>query len=505
MNVAESSINDFFSKQLTSFVIPVYQRNYAWKKENCEKLFDDILGLIKTPQRKHYLGTITYIWHQDSLGQQFVIIDGQQRVTSLMLFLKALHKEAVDNDFVRASIETFLNFSGAKSSEGGYEEARLRLKPIQKDRRAFLCVIYERKNEFNGFSNVIDNYKTFVRKIRQALKDGQSIEAIYNAFMRLNIVTIGLEGSNKENDPQVVFESINATGLHLDGVDLIRNFLMMGEDYQTQQNLFETYWKKIESTLQQESNVEAFILNYLRMYLKNIKKDQLEIYNNFKALSRAYFGDDRESIMQDMLKFAQNYAVLSINQTRHLLNNPYNIPSYEIDMLYHKLKLFQRLGFSIAYPLLMRLIDDFNAGKLDIANFDGVLNMLLSYLVRRNICALKMREAFGVLLSAYEYIKTANVNLNQEPQPYHISIESMGKYLGYLTGGERAPTDIELERRFSEVKASDLKILDFILLQIEVSHNEIEPKEVDIEYVFPKNPTKNWRKIGAKLARKSKR
>lgn len=176
-------------------------------------------------------------------------------------------------------------------------------------------MIYERQNEFNGFSNVIDNYKTFVRKIRQALKDGQSIEAIYNAFMRLNIVTIGLEGSNKENDPQVVFESINATGLHLDGVDLIRNFLMMGEDYQTQQNLFETYWKKIESTLQQESNVEAFILNYLRMYLKSIKKDQLEIYNNFKALSRAYFGDDRESIMQDMLKFAQNYAVLSINQS----------------------------------------------------------------------------------------------------------------------------------------------------------------------------------------------
>lgn len=165
-------------------------------------------------------------------------------------------------------------------------------------------------------------------------------------------------------------------------------------------------------------------------------------------------------------------------------------------MLYHKLRLFQRLGFSIAYPLLMRLIDDFNAGKLDIANFDGVLNMLLSYLVRRNICDLKVREAFGVLLSAYEYIKTANVNLNQEPQPYHISIESMGKYLGYLTGGERAPTDIELESRFSEVKASDLKILDFILLQIEVSHNEIEPKDVDIEYVFPKKPTKNWRKIG---------
>lgn len=73
MNVAESSINDFFSTQLTSFVIPVYQRNYAWKKENCEKLFDDIWGLIKMPQRKHYLGTITYIWHQDSLGQQFVI------------------------------------------------------------------------------------------------------------------------------------------------------------------------------------------------------------------------------------------------------------------------------------------------------------------------------------------------------------------------------------------------------------------------------------------------
>ena len=119
MKASEISVSDFLSRQLTSFVIPVYQRNYSWAKKHCEKLFDDMVELTKTPQKKHYLGTLTYIWHQDGLGQEFVIIDGQQRITSLTLFLKALHKEALNNDSIRASIETFLNFSGAKSASMG--------------------------------------------------------------------------------------------------------------------------------------------------------------------------------------------------------------------------------------------------------------------------------------------------------------------------------------------------------------------------------------------------
>ena len=378
----------------------------------------------------------------------------------------------------------------------------MRLKPIEKDRRAFLLTIYERQNEFNGISNVIENYKIFVRKIKQALRDGLTIEKIYNAFMRLNIVTIELEGSDKENDPQVVFESINATGLHLNGLDLIRNFLMMGESYERQEYLFKTYWEKLESNLKKEEYVTSFILQYLRIYFgANIKKDEVEIYETFKKLSKTRFDNDRESMMQDMLKFSQNYAVLIISEARHFLANPYNVPSHKIDMLYHKLRVFQKLGFSLSYPFLMILLDDFHAQKLNIDDFEEILNVILSYLVRRNICSLKVSASHKVLCEANNYLKTMSANTQNDfqapPQnpPYHISLESVEKYLGSMSGEERAPTDIEVESKFGELKASGLKeILLFILWQIECASNETTPSmdNLDIEYVFPQVPTQNW-------------
>ena len=388
----------------------------------------------------------------------------------------------------------------------GGGEARLRLKPIEKDRGAFLKVIYEKINEFNGYSKIIENYKLFLRKLRDALRSGYTLESIYNAFMRLNVVIIGLDGSDKENDPQVVFESINATGLHLDGVDLIRNFLMMGEDSTKQAFLFETYWQKIESTLVQEKNISAFILHYLRIYFgANVKNDEIEIYKTFKKVCQTQFKNDKESMMQDMLKFAQNYAVLTISNARHYLSNPYSIPSFDIDKLYHKLRLFQGLGFSITYPMLMGFIDDFHAKRLEFSDFCEIVDMLIAYLVRRSVCELKpnknvlpngrliLRSISTAQDEATGQSSSQNPNNDSSQSHQIITAQVMAKFLGTRMSQERLPTDIEIESKFSELNADKLKtITEFVLRQIEYSSNEAQPKSVEIESVFPLKPTQNW-------------
>lgn len=231
MEVRESTINDFFALTGTIFSIPVYQRNYTWEEENCEKLLQDIVNISQN-KKTHFMGSITYILRyiddEKSLRklQEFVIIDGQQKITTLMLLLKAIETK-IPNEEVKKEIDGLLNLSGQK----------LRLKPIKSDKEAFDLVMQNQSHEIQGVSHIKNNYKFFTKELDNYISKGYRIEEIYGAFLRLKIVAIGLELG--EDDPQVVFESINATGVQLKGLDLIRNYLMMGKIL-TDRNIFMT-------------------------------------------------------------------------------------------------------------------------------------------------------------------------------------------------------------------------------------------------------------------------
>ncbi|GAA9527384.1 hypothetical protein BTM471_06950 [Helicobacter pylori] len=241
MKAIQSTINDFFALTGTIFSIPVYQRNYTWEEENCEKLLQDIVSISQN-KKTHFMGSITYILHliddEKSLRQlqEFVIIDGQQRVTTIMLLLKAIETK-IQNEGIKKEIDGLLNLSGQ----------RLRLKPIKSDKEAFDLVIQNRSHEIQGVSHIRNNYRFFTKELDNYISKGYRIEEIYGAFLRLKIVAIGLELG--EDDPQVVFESINATGVQLKGLDLIRNYLMMGENSENQKHLYDTYWVPLENWL----------------------------------------------------------------------------------------------------------------------------------------------------------------------------------------------------------------------------------------------------------------
>ncbi|GAA7429308.1 hypothetical protein ID0992_05510 [Helicobacter pylori] len=264
MKVTQSIINDFFALTGTVFSIPVYQRNYTWEKENCKKLLQDIVGISQN-KKTHFMGSITYVLHliddEKSLRQlqEFVIIDGQQRITTIMLLLKAIETK-IQNEGIKKEIDNLLNLSGE----------RLRLKPIKSDKEAFGLVMQNRSHEIQGVSHIKNNYKFFTKELDKYISKSYRIEEIYSAFLRLKIVAVVLEWG--EDDPQVVFESINAAGVQLKGLDLIRNYLMMGENSEKQQHLYETYWVPLENWLL-EKDLNDFIKTYLRIYFENRFKE----------------------------------------------------------------------------------------------------------------------------------------------------------------------------------------------------------------------------------------
>lgn len=307
---------------------------------------------------------------------------------------------------------------------------------------------------------------------------------ILNALERLQIAVISLE-QNKGDEPQMVFERINATGLHLKGLDLIRNFLMMEYNAQEQERLFKEFWAKIEESFDDEKFVESFIIVYLRIYYgANFKeKNEDEIYDRFKQLRRENFENDSEKILLDMIKFARIYKLI-IHE-----NTPWQ---YETDsvkekrILRDKIKLINDLQFGTAFPFLMQLIDDFQNNNLDFENFNEILNLLISFYVRRTVCSLQTNALTKILYPAYKKLKN---NLNAE----HFA-----SFLGEKSGNESFPNNTMLLRNLETMDMyKSKKVTSLILYEIErLTNAEIPPLDkLSIEHFYPQTPTQQWREM----------
>ncbi len=347
MKATQSTINDFFALTGTIFSIPVYQRNYTWEEENCEKLLQDIVSISQN-KKTHFMGSITYILHliddEKSLRklQEYVIIDGQQRVTTIMLLLKAIETK-IQNEGIKKEIDNLLNLSGQ----------RLRLKPIKSDKEAFDLVMQNRSHEIQGVSHIRNNYKFFTKELDNYISKGYRIEEIYGAFLRLKIVAIGLELG--EDDSQVVFESINATGVQLKGLDLIRNYLMMGENSDRQKHLYDTYWVPLENWLG-EKDLNDFIKTYLRIYLeKKLSEGEREVYYALKDHHRDNFSDDIQGLMSDMREYGRIYQIF-LDRDHYFLHrgDPQQLANLRL-----RVKDLVKIKFGVAKPFVLRCARDF--------------------------------------------------------------------------------------------------------------------------------------------------
>ena len=240
MKGSEQKLVAYMQGSNKRFVIPVYQRNYDWKTENCKQLYDDLVKVVRNKRKSHFFGSIVSVYNSDGANDEFLVIDGQQRLTTVSLLLLAMYNLLEQKIIVPVK---------AMLSERIYEEylidkwqdkdTRIKLKPVKNDRLAFER-LFGGDSEYIPESNLTINYQYFYERIQ---KEEIVIDELFDAICRLEIISIRL---NQDDNPQLIFESLNSTGVALSEGDKIRNFILMGLPAKQQNEYYETYWNRIE-------------------------------------------------------------------------------------------------------------------------------------------------------------------------------------------------------------------------------------------------------------------
>lgn len=222
------------------FIIPVYQRNYDWKTENCKQLYDDLVKVVKNHRNSHFFGSLVSVYESSGRNTEFLVIDGQQRLTTVSLLLLAMYN-LISKELVVVEEKTLANQIYEDFLVDKYQpkETRIKLKPVKNDREAF-DKLFNSEDEYIRDSNLTTNYNYFYDRIK---KQEVTVDELFDAICKLEIINITL--SNDDN-PQLIFESLNSTGLDLSEGDKIRNFILMGLPANVQNEYYDKYWNKIE-------------------------------------------------------------------------------------------------------------------------------------------------------------------------------------------------------------------------------------------------------------------
>ena len=255
MKGSEQRLVEYMDGAKKRFVIPVYQRNYDWKMENCKQLFDDLVKIIKSGRKSHFFGSIVSVYNPDGRNSEYLIIDGQQRLTTVSLLFLAMYnlieKKIVVPREPSLSQQLYEDFLVDKYQP---QETRIKLKPVKNDSTAF-GKLFDDDGEHIQNSNLTVNYNYFYDRIQR----GEiSIDELFDAICRLEIISIQL---NQDDNPQLIFERLNSTGLALSEGDKIRNFILMGLPTKQQETFYEKYWNRIEECTGYD--VSSFIRDYL--------------------------------------------------------------------------------------------------------------------------------------------------------------------------------------------------------------------------------------------------
>lgn len=450
MKAGNQAFHSYLEQKNHAFVIPIYQRYYDWQQAQCQRLFLDIETSIKE-QNKHFFGAVVYVV-DSSNEQKHIIIDGQQRITTLSLLYLALYHAEEDRDFAEHDI--LYTFLKNRNPEETFFE--IKLHSIEKDR-----VIYERllRNpdvEVKS-SNIYDNYLFFKQAISESLFTPREI---YRGLQRLEVAWIRLEtGEN----PQKVFESLNSKGLKLSQGDLIRNYLLMGLAYEEQKRLYQTFWQEIEKLITL-SKVDEFVRYYLTIQNGVFPKKDA-VYESFKR-----FCEKRKQSVEETLTSLLAYAkVYSFCLKK-------NHPNKEINQA---LQAFSTLKQEIVYPLAMTVLHP-NAEEADQVK---CIAFLVSYVYRRAVCKLTSNGLSGVVATEAQKLNRAN------PTDMY---EKLCTAILAKVGSGSMPEDDDFKQSF--MSEDMYKLAAYTLVQLErISHREaVDADNLQVEHIMPQKLNSDW-------------
>lgn len=455
--------SDLIEKNKRVFKIPVYQRNYDWSNIQCEKLFQDIMKANEC-DHKHFTGTIVYINGIDgSALNEVLIIDGQQRLTTVYILLKALYDAAKG---VSVRIENEIEEVMFNRNCG--EKYKLKLKPIKTDNEQLRLLIQNKIDEMDRNSNIYKNYICFKNLIDKTLKSELEVNDILNGIKKLEMVEIVLDKSQGD-EPQKIFESINSTGLELSLADKIRNYLLM--DDANQDELYENYWSVIEKNVGYR-NLGDFAINFLNSQISRSVNNS-NAYRLFKEHCEEN-NLNHEDVLKKLKRASKVYGAF-IGESHY----------YSKEILNY-LHAFNSIKQTTVLPFLFRVFNDYENSIIDETTLLKVLNYLLTYFVRITACELN-KSLSNFMKSMYGRAFDGN---------YDNYYEKLVIFLNDLKANNRMPTDAEFEKALIHKPLYQKPICKFVLSVIENSSKEhIDLSNLTIEHILPqKENAVIWKK-----------
>ncbi|GAA7699556.1 DUF262 and DUF1524 domain-containing protein [Helicobacter pylori] len=447
--------------QKNQLVIPIYQRVYSWEKEQCKQLWDDIIKIGGNDKMDgHFIGFILYvldgITHSDNT---LLIIDGQQRLTTITLLLTALRDHLNDED-KRKEIE---NHYLINSDKDGDKKFRLILSESDKD--TLLSLIDKNKRKPSEPSlKIVENFKLFEEWVSNTNK----LETIFKGLEKLMIVWIALK--KEKDDPQLIFESMNSKGIELTQTDLIRNYIVMETEIKKREGFYNKYWRAMEEDFKQNKKLfDRFVRHYL-----TIKTREIPNINKVYVALKDY--RQKEGIgMEDLLKDLQKYC----GYFRRIVFKK------EADKDLNKaLGFLVDLEMDVIYPLLLELYSDYSDGVLSKDDFRHSIALIESYICRRAVCGLGTNSLNKVFSSFAKHIQKDEY------------FESLKVHFGSLNGGQRFPNDDEFKNLFIKIDFFNFQKKKYFFERLENFDRKerVYTHEYTKEHIMPQTLTEEWEK-----------
>ena len=474
MDAGKQNLLNFLG-QNQQLSIPIYQRKYSWTEKECNQLFEDILTVgASSDEKNHFIGSITYMnqkAHIASPINKLMIIDGQQRITTISLLISALSdflfKNPNDNIMNPYNL---INYYLINDKEIG--ELKYKLFLTDEDKVTLIKIIdnltQEDKLPFDEEDSirVKENYEFFLKKINE-----ENAELIYQGLNKLLIIFVALE--HNIDNPQLIFESLNSTGLELSQADLIRNYILMGLKPEEQEKLYNDFWKKIEKTF---ADVHSWYFDkFIRDYLI-IRTDRIpvfkNIYTDFKKYSRDF--EDIDPLVKDVFKFSKYFSCIAFGKEE----NP---------KLKEALDSLSSMGYEVTYPFILHLYKDYDLGLLSVDEFIEMIEYTESYLLRRLICNIPTPSLNKTFAKMYNDIDKRNYS-----ESYQVALILKQNY-------QRMPDNREFGRNFRERDIYNLsgRNKEYIFDKFENwGWKEKTPIEAyTIEHIMPQNPnlSREWK------------
>ena len=444
------------------FLIPVYQRFYSWDIEQCKRLWSDIVEMQKKSKAGHFVGSIVNIAEQamPTGVQKYMIIDGQQRMTTLTLLLLALRDYAIKNPSDTAiNARRIDNMLLKNEYESGDERYKLLL--TETDRDILISLVEEKPIAEGTRSRLIENYKFFTGKL--ANKEIQPSE-VYQSIGKLQIVNITLDRT--VDDAQAIFESLNSTGKELSESDLIRNYILMGLEPSEQTYVYEHFWRPMEQLFVYETQgtvMDAFFRHYLTMKLSHIPK-QGRVYEEFKLYHLNCEFRTIKELCQDLLDYAKYYTNIVFKRNA----DP------DLKKLYEDII---ELRMEVSYPFLLKIHHDCNKEIIKSDELKEILKLCISYVLRRAICAIPTNSMNKTFATLKNYVKLDD---------YLNSVKAFFVMQGTY---KEFPDNDKFKEAFMSRDIYNMRVRNYILSRLENFENKapIIIENYTIEHIMPQN------------------